>query len=70
MKKEKKEIKPSPKVDPKVRTFFLLSFPTILIIALATLFEPDISVAVIMIMVAIYQFLMLKQFVDQYHEVV
>lgn len=55
--------------DPKVRSFFLLAFPTLVIIALAMLFQTDVKVAVIMILLAIYQFLMLKQFVDQYHEV-
>ena len=57
------------KADPKVRTFFLLAFPSLLVVALAMLFEVDIKVAVIMVMLVIYQFLMLKQFVDQYHEV-
>ena len=53
-------------VDPKVRTFFLLAFPTLLIIALAML-NPDTWWA--WILIAVYQFIYLKQFIDKYHEV-
>ena len=50
----------------KVLTFFILSFPTILIIALAML-APGTWWA--WIVVAIYQFIVLKQFLDKYYEV-
>ena len=65
VKKQSKGIMP----DPKVRTFFVLAFPTIIIIAIAMLLQLNINSASIMIVLAVYQFLMLKQFVDQYHEV-
>ena len=64
MKKEKPN-----KPDPKVRSFFILAFPTLLVVILAMFFTVDVKVAIMMIAIAIYQFLMLKQFVDQYHEV-
>ena len=57
------------KADPKVRTFFLLAFPSILIVALAMLFPNSWEAAIIMIMLVVYQFIMLKQFIDQYYEV-
>lgn len=56
------------RLDPKVRTFFLISSPTLLIIALAMINPQDTWWA--WILIAVYQFIMLKQFVDQYHEVV
>jgi len=57
------------RIDPKVRSFFILAFPTIVIILIAMLFTVDVKVAVVIIALAIYHFLMLKQFIDQYHEV-
>lgn len=63
--RKKEKIKP----DPKVRSFFILAFPTIVIVALSMLFTMDVKTAAIVILLAVYQFLMLKQFVDQYHEV-
>ena len=51
----------------KVLTFFLLAFPTLLIVALAQLAPGDTWWALILI--AIYQFILLKQFLDRYCEV-
>jgi len=51
---------------PKVLTFFLLAFPTLLIVALAQL-EPSTWWA--QVIIAFYQFVMLKQFLDRYYEV-
>ena len=57
--KEKKE------VDRKVFSFLQLAFPTVLIVALAML-TPDAWWALIVL--AIYQMLVLKQFLDKYYE--
>lgn len=65
----KSKAKAPKKTDPKVRTFFLLSFPSVVITTVAMLFPVDVKTAIIMMMLMVYQFLMLKQFVDQYHEV-
>lgn len=48
----------------KVLSFFLLGFPTVLIIALGML-APSVWWASILI--AIYQFIMLKQFLDKHY---
>ena len=53
------------KADPRVRTFFLLAFPTLLIIALAMI-NPDTWWS--WIILAVYQFVLLKQFVDQHYD--
>jgi hypothetical protein len=53
-------------VNKKVLTFFLIGFPTILIIALLMLI-PDTWWASILL--AFYQFVLLKQFLDNYYEV-
>jgi phosphatidylglycerophosphate synthase len=55
------------KADPKVLTFFLLGFPTLLIIALAMISPAETWWA--WILLALYQFIMLKQFIDRYYEV-
>lgn len=60
---EKKEpIKP----DKKILSFFVLAFPVVIIIAIAML-TPNAWYA--MIGLAIYQFIVLKQFLDDYYEV-
>jgi hypothetical protein len=59
-------MKKEQQVNKKVLSFFLIGFPTILIIALGML-VPEAWWA--MIVIAIYQFIMLKQFLDQYYEV-
>lgn len=58
--------KPTGEDKSKVLTFFLLAFPTLLIIALAQL-APGTWWALLLL--AIYQFIMLKQFLDRYYEV-
>jgi len=55
-----------PKVDKKILTFFLIAFPTLLIIALGML-NPNAWWA--QILLAFYQFVLLKQFLDNYYEV-
>lgn len=54
------------KADKKILSFFLLAFPVVVIIAMAMV-SPDVWYA--MIALAIYQFIMLKQFLDNYYEV-
>jgi len=64
--KMKKEVKRPQKVDKKILTFFLISFPTLIIIALGML-SPTAWWA--QILMAFYQFILLKQFLDNYYEV-
>ena len=54
------------KVDKKMLTFFLIAFPTILVIALGML-SPGAWWA--QVLLAFYQFVLLKQFLDNYYEV-
>ncbi len=54
------------KVDKKILTFFLIAFPTLLIIAMGML-APDTWW--VQIILALYQFILLKQFLDNYYEV-
>lgn len=57
------------KPDKKVFSFFILAFPTILIVILATLLPAELWWATFLyIVIAVYQFLMLKQFLDNYYE--
>jgi len=60
------EKKKEQKVDKKILTFFLIGFPTLLIIAMAML-APNTWWA--QILLAVYQFILLKQFLDNYYEV-
>jgi len=55
------------KVDKKILTFFLISFPTLLIIALSMI-TPSAWWA--QILLAFYQFVLLKQFLDNYYEAI
>lgn len=52
-------------VDKKVFSFFVLAFPTILIVIFSML-DPNLWWANIFL--AIYQFIMLKQFLDNYYQ--
>ena len=61
--KTKKESK---KVDKKILTFFLIAFPTLLIIALSILYP---GTWLVQILIAFYQFVLLKQYLDNYYEV-
>jgi len=61
-----KKTKKPKKVDKKMLTFFLIAFPTLLIIALGML-SPAAWWA--QILLAFYQFVLLKQFLDNYYEV-
>lgn len=45
----------------KVLTFFLLAFPTVIIAAIDDLY--------VKIALVLYQFIMLKQYIDRYYEV-
>ena len=65
----KEKTNPRVQKDPKVRSFFILAFPSVVVIILAMWFTVDVKTSVVMMILAIYQFLLLKQFVDQYHEV-
>lgn len=58
--------KPTGEDKSKVLTFFLLAFPTLLIIMMAQL-APQTWWA--WTLIAVYQFVMLKQFLDKYYEV-
>jgi len=62
----KPETKSKTKVDKKMLTFFLIAFPTLLVIALGML-SPNSWWA--QILLAFYQFVLLKQFLDNYYEV-
>ena len=53
-------------VDKKILTFFLIAFPTLLIIALGMLTPSGWWAQVLL---AFYQFVLLKQFLDNYYEV-
>jgi len=60
-------VKEKPKsVDKKILTFFLIAFPTLLIIALGMLVPAAWWAQVLL---AFYQFVLLKQFLDNYYEV-
>jgi len=58
--------KPVAKVDKKILTFFLIAFPTTLIIALGMI---NLNTWWAQILLAFYQFILLKQFLDNYYEV-
>ena len=53
--------------DKKVFSFFVLAFPTILIVCFGLLLPNTSWVALIKILLAMYQFVMLKQFLDDYY---
>ena len=59
-KKKKQEL------DKKVLTFFLIAFPTLMIIAFGML---NTNVWWAQIVLAFYQFILLKQFLDNYYDV-
>jgi hypothetical protein len=59
------DTKTKKRVDKKMLTFFLIAFPTLLIVALAQL-EPGTWWA--QILLAFFQFTLLKQFLDNYYE--
>ena len=61
------EQKKEKRVDKKILTFFLIAFPTLLIISLGYL-VPNTWWA--QIAIAVYQFILLKQFLDNYYEVI
>lgn len=63
-KKERKKVKP---VDRKVLTFFLIAFPTLLVIALGMY---SVGTWWAQVLLAFYQFVLLKQFLDDYYDVV
>jgi len=54
------------RLDKKVLTFFLIAFPTLMIIALGMFYEDAWWVQILL---AVYQFILLKQFLDNYYEV-
>ena len=58
--------KKSKGVDKKVLSFFMLGFPTVIIIVLNLLVQG--YVIWIQLVVAIYQFVLLKQFIDNYYK--
>ena len=53
--------------DKKILSFFLIAFPTIIIILLSII--GGNSLIWVDICLAIYQFILLKQFLDNYYEV-
>ena len=61
--------KKKPEPDKKVFSFFVLAFPTILIVVFGLLVR-EWWVSFIQTMLAVYQFAMLKQFVDEYYALV
>jgi len=50
----------------KVLSFFMLGFPTLIIIAVG---NATIWLSGIQILLALYQFILIKQFLDDYYEV-
>lgn len=60
------EKKKSKRADKKILTFFLIALPTLLIMAIGML-APDAWWS--QIVLAFYQFVLLKQFLDNYYEV-
>lgn len=61
------EKKQTQKVDKKMLTFFLIAFPTLLIIALSMLSSSSWWAQILL---AFYQFVLLKQFLDNYYEAI
>jgi len=61
------EKKQTQKVDKKMLTFFLIAFPTLLIIALSMLTHNGWWAQILL---AFYQFVLLKQFLDNYYEAI
>ncbi len=59
-------------LDKSVLSFFMIGFPTVVIIILGVLLkqESSFTVAAIQIVLAIYQFITLKQFLDNYYELI
>lgn len=53
-------------INRGVLSFFMLAFPTVLIVCLSMLTEKSWW---IQILLAIFQFIMLKHFIDSYYEV-
>lgn len=53
-------------LNKKVLTFFLIAFPTVVIVALSMLVEGSWWAQILL---AIYQFITLKQFIDSYYDV-
>jgi len=64
---KKKSEKRLQQVDKKILTFFLIAFPTLLIIALSMI-APNTWWA--QILLAFYQFVLLKQVLDNYYELI
>ena len=62
MRKERKKLP----LDKSVLTFFLISFPTLLIIIVG--FMSGSWNWIVQVAIAIYQFLILKQFIDNYYD--
>jgi len=62
----KKKVRKIP-LNKKVLTFFMIAFPTVLIVAISYL-APEAWWA--QILLAIYQFIILQQFVESYYEVI
>jgi len=65
MENKRTKLKKTP-LNKKVLTFFMISFPTVLIVAISYL-APKAWWA--QILLAIYQFIILEQFVENYYEV-
>lgn len=63
---KKKNFEREKKVDKKVLSFFALGFPTLVIIILGILFGSETWI--IQILIAVYQFILLKQYLDNYYE--
>ena len=53
--------------NKKVLSFFMLGFPTVIIIALG---GATIWAYIVQMLLAIYQFILIKQFLDDYYEVI
>ena len=58
--------KTNKEINRGVLSFFMLGFPTVIIICLSMLIENSWWVQILL---AIFQFIMLKQFMDSYYEV-
>ena len=48
------------------KTAFILMFPALIIAAIASMYSP-LAMSVIVVALAVYQFLMLKQFIEDFY---
>ena len=64
------EAREKKQLDKSVLSFFIIGFPTLLIIVAGVLMREShyLMVVIIQIVLALYQFITLKQFLDNYYK--